>query len=221
MQRCRPARAVLGGPLGVGDQRVDRVGQPRLEGLGVAGVVVHQQPGLAVGDDLGNAADVGGDHRRRTRHRLEVHDAQRLVDRRADENRCRRENFADLVGRQHLRTQNTPVARPATAPRTAPPTSAAISGVSGAPAHSTSCTSGANRCAAATRCATPFCRVIRPTNATIGRRRVDAEFGEHRLARPRPSSGTRRRCRCRCAPRAPGRDPAPDRCAARRRACRS
>ena len=48
------------------------------------------------------------------------------------------------------RTQNTPV-RARDSSCTAAVTSAAISGVSGAPAHSTNCTSGANRCAAATR----------------------------------------------------------------------
>ena len=47
-------------------------------------------------------------------------------------------------------TQNTPV-REAASSCTAAATSAAISGVSGAPAHNTSCTSGANRCAAATQ----------------------------------------------------------------------
>ena len=48
------------------------------------------------------------------------------------------------------RTQNTPV-RAAASSCTAAVTSAAISGVSGAPAQSTNCTSGANLCAAATR----------------------------------------------------------------------
>ena len=66
------------------------------------------------------------------------------------------------------RTQKTPV-RARDSSCTAAVTSAAISGVSGAPAHSTSCTSGEKRWAAATRWATPFCLVIRPTNATIGR----------------------------------------------------
>jgi len=42
--------------------------------------------------------------------------------------------------------------------------SAAISGVSGEPAHRTSWTPGARSRAAASRCRSPFCRVIRPTN---------------------------------------------------------
>ena len=48
-------------------------------------------------------------------------------------------------------------------------TSAAISGVSGAPAARTSCASGSICSAARRRCATPFWRVIRPTNTTDGR----------------------------------------------------
>ena len=46
--------------------------------------------------------------------------------------------------------------------------SAAISGVSGAPAQSTSCTPGSKWCVAATKWPTPFCRVIRPTKDAIG-----------------------------------------------------
>ena len=104
---------------------------------------------------------------------------------------------------------------------TAAVTSAAISGVSGAPAHNTSWISGAKWWAAATRCATPFCRVIRPTKATIGR------------LRSTPSSASTESPGCGSAgipdvgvdPVAhhvhPVRDRARDRCAARRRACRS
>ena len=79
-------------------------------------------------------------------------------------------------------TQNTPE-RSRASSATPADTSAAISGVSGAPAHSTNCTSGPKRCAAASRWATPFCLVIRPTNATIGRPRSDAEVGKHGLPR--------------------------------------
>ena len=57
--------------------------------------------------------------------------------------------------------------------------------MSGAPAHSTSWASGANEAAARTRCATPFWRVIRPTNTTAGRAAVDAEALEHVGARVR------------------------------------
>ncbi len=47
--------------------------------------------------------------------------------------------------------------------------SAAISGVSGAPAHRINCTEGSKWAAAASRWASPFCRVIRPTKITDGR----------------------------------------------------
>ena len=47
-------------------------------------------------------------------------------------------------------------------------TSAPSSGVSGAPAHSTSCAEGSNERAASSRYSTPFWRVIRPTKTTDG-----------------------------------------------------
>ena len=48
-------------------------------------------------------------------------------------------------------------------------TSAAISGVSGAPAQSTNWACGSTWRAARSRCGTPFWRVMRPTKTTIGR----------------------------------------------------
>ena len=66
------------------------------------------------------------------------------------------------------RTQNTPE-RAADRCSTASAISAPISGVSGAPAHSTSCRSGSMWWAAAIRWRTPFCRVMRPTNTAMGR----------------------------------------------------
>ncbi len=66
-------------------------------------------------------------------------------------------------------TQNTP-SRGSASSATASAISAAISGVSGAPAHSTSWMSGIEVAVPRrARCRTPFCRVIRPTNAAIGR----------------------------------------------------
>ncbi len=44
-----------------------------------------------------------------------------------------------------------------------------ISGVSGAPAHSTTCTSGGSSAQARRNSGSPFCRVIRPTKTTDGR----------------------------------------------------
>ena len=46
--------------------------------------------------------------------------------------------------------------------------SSAISGVSGAPAHSTSWAAGSIAAAASSRWASPFWRVMRPTNTTVG-----------------------------------------------------
>ena len=63
--------------------------------------------------------------------------------------------------------QNTP-GRGACSSAIAAAVSAAISGVSGAPAHSTSWTPGSKWWVAAIRWPTPFCRVIRPTNDAIG-----------------------------------------------------
>ena len=83
-------------------------------------------------------------------------------------NRCCGENFADLANRQHLDPEH-PAAGLAPSCSTAAPTSGGDLRVSGAPAHSTSWTSGIEPVGAATRCGHPFCRVIRPTNATIGR----------------------------------------------------
>ena len=48
-------------------------------------------------------------------------------------------------------------------------TSSRISGVSGAPAHRISCTSGSRRRAASKRYGRPFCRVMRPTKTTLRR----------------------------------------------------
>src|SRR6185312_1292828 len=64
--------------------------------------------------------------------------------------------------------QTTPV-RVSPSDSTAAAVAAPISGVSGAPAQSTSCASGTKSRAAASRCPTPFCRVIRPTKTTYGR----------------------------------------------------
>ncbi len=59
-----------------------------------------------------------------------------------------------------------------------------ISGVSGAPAHSTSWTSAGRRSAARSRYGRPFWRVIRPTNTTEGR-----SGSSPRAARRRPRRG--------------------------------
>ena len=63
----------------------------------------HQPAGLAVDDDLGDAAGRRGDDRQLAGHRLEVDDAERLVDRRADEHGGAAQHRDDLVARQHRR----------------------------------------------------------------------------------------------------------------------
>ncbi len=74
--------------------------------------------------------------------------------------------------------------------------SAAISGVSGAPAQSTTWVPGGRYRMASTRCVTPFWRVMRPTNRTYGFIGIDAVL---QSARPGAAcTGTGRgRCRCR------------------------
>ena len=169
MQRCRPACPYCARLLRVGDQCVDRLGQPALEDRRVARVVVHQQ----------RRSDRRRPPRGCRRHRRPPPPSRTPS---PPDSRCpaartptgRRKPLLLRVFRGSCRSAASPAPRTrrcGRGPAPAPPsvTSAAISGVSGAPAHNTSCTSGANWCAAATRCATPFCRVIRPTNATIGR----------------------------------------------------
>ena len=56
--------------------------------------------------------------------------------------------------------------REARSPATSSVTSAASSGVSGWPAHSTSWASGISADAARSSTGTPFCRVMRPTKMT-------------------------------------------------------
>ena len=112
-------QAHRGGPHRVGAQLVDgvRPGRPRTPRSGTAWYG-HEQAGQPVGDDLGDAADRAGDDRRLAGHRLEVDDAQRLVDRRADEHGGVREQLGQLVARQHLahphdaRARLAPAARP-------------------------------------------------------------------------------------------------------------
>src|SRR3989454_8239575 len=80
-------------PLGRAHQLVDRGGQgarvpvgiTRLRRAPALGLEPDEDSGLPRYDDLGDAADLGGDDGRLTGHRLEVDDAEGLVHRRADE----------------------------------------------------------------------------------------------------------------------------------------
>src|ERR1700760_3215008 len=62
-----------------------------------------QRAGRAVRDDLRDPAGARADHRGPAGHRLQVHDAQRLVDRRAGEHRGVAEQLDHLALGQHLR----------------------------------------------------------------------------------------------------------------------
>ena len=66
------------------------------------GLEGHEVAGLAVFDDLGNAADGRGDHGRATSHGFEVHDAEGLVNGRAHEHARVREHLNQLRARHHL-----------------------------------------------------------------------------------------------------------------------
>ena len=81
----------------------------------------HQQAGLAVGDHLGDAAGGGRHHRRLAGHRLQVDDAHRLVDRRADEDGGVGEHLDHLGLGQHLRPPRPPRSGWPAARRPAPP----------------------------------------------------------------------------------------------------
>ena len=156
----------------------------------------HQPAGHAVDDDLGDAAGRRADDRGAARHRLEVHDAERLVDRRADERRRGAEDRAQLVARQHPIDPDDALARllqPAHEPldlghdlrsvRARPRT--------GPPARRRGSRSAARR-----KYGSPFCRVIRPTKTTDGFAGSMPSSRQQR-ADPRPDATRRRRCRCR------------------------
>ncbi len=66
-----------------------RIAHERVDGLGQGGQIRrrHEQAGLAIDHDLGDAADRAGDDRRAAGHRLQVDDPERLVDRGAAEDR--------------------------------------------------------------------------------------------------------------------------------------
>ena len=71
---------------------------------------MHEAARVPVDDDVGDPSDVARDDRRFARHRLEVHDAERFVDRRADEHGAVCEHLAHLLARQHLRHEVDAVA---------------------------------------------------------------------------------------------------------------
>src|SRR5262249_9562268 len=83
------------GPVRIVQEMLDSCGQialeavriTRLERVTAGRVEGDQEPRFAVDDDLGDAADRARDDRRLTRHRLEIDDPERLIDRGAAEHR--------------------------------------------------------------------------------------------------------------------------------------
>ena len=127
----------------VGQQRVQRGGEVAAEARRIdrsntceAISTGTSSAGLAVDDHLRDAADATGDHGRPARHRLQVDDPERLVDRRAAEHGRVGVELAGSSRLHHLVDPDHPAAR-AWAAATASSISRAISGVSGAPAQRT------------------------------------------------------------------------------------
>ncbi len=167
------------GERGLGEEPVHTIGEAGFERRRIGRVVVHEETGGPVGDDLGDAPDVAGDHGRRARHGLEVDDAERLVDRGAHEDGGVREHLADVAAAEHVGDPVHAVARRRAARprrrRSRRPAPVCRRRRRAAPPGQ----SGSKPSAARSRWGTPFWRVIRPTKATIGRFGIDAEPGEH------------------------------------------
>ena len=172
--RCRPLTPIVRRSAGIRDERVDGPGQLAREALGVSRlddpVVLYQidrdeAAGLAVDHDLGDAAHRRRDHGDLAGHRLQVDEAERLVDRRAAEDRRVGVQLDRRRPVHHLRDPHD-ARPPAWASATAASTSRAISGVSGIPAHSTTCDSGVELGDGPDQVEEPFCREIRPTKRT-------------------------------------------------------
>ena len=176
----------------------------RRAGAVVAGLDRHEQAGHAVVDDLEDAAGRRRHDGGLAGHRLEVDDPQRLVDRRADEHRGVAEELDHLAAWAASRSsQTTPLAlglqlaRRGARPRRRSPACRARRRRARAGPPGRTCG------AASSRCATPFWRVIRPTNTTDGRAGSIAVALEHVGARVGRVLA-RCRCRCRSRARAPG-----------------
>ena len=90
-----PGLAHAPGPLGIGQGLPQRL--PERGGV----TRLHQPAGLAVHHHLGDAPDPARHHRRAAGHGLEVDQAERLVDGRADEDRGVTVELDDLGNRQH------------------------------------------------------------------------------------------------------------------------
>src|SRR3954468_20300727 len=107
-----PSPPVSRREIGIAGQPVDALGDAAFEAGRVVGVVRHDEPGLAVEHDLRDTSDAAGHHGGLTRHRFQVHDPERLVDRRAEERQRTGQHLADFLARQHLRDDEDAVAAP-------------------------------------------------------------------------------------------------------------
>ena len=179
MQRSRPATPHCRARSGSATKALTASANRALEERRVTRVVVHQQPGLTLGEHLRDAADVGGHHRRRAGHRLQVHDAQRLVHRRADEHCRGGQHSRTLPIGSISRTQNTPDrARASSAPPRSPRRRSP-----GCPARRRTAPVGPRGRSGARR--RPGARPLLPGDPADERHdralRVDAELGQHRV----------------------------------------
>ena len=109
-----PAAPIRAARSGSASSSVIRAARPARERVGVVRVVGHQQPGAAVVDHLGDAADGTGDDGGAAGRGLQVHDAQRLVDRGDDEDGRAGDQRHQLLARHHrLDPHHAPRAGPA------------------------------------------------------------------------------------------------------------
>ncbi len=139
----------------------------RFEGAFVQLIDRNEKACFAIHDDFLDATDGAGDDGGLASHGLEVDDAEGLVDGRAAEDggvgvELEHGGFID-----HLLNPDDAGAG-AWAAATAACISAAISGVSGAPAQRTTWNPGSMWRMALTRWMMPFCRAMRPTKRTKG-----------------------------------------------------
>ena len=129
----------------------------------------HEQPRLAVDDDLGDAADRARHDRRLARHRLEVDDPERLVDRRAAEHRRVRCRAAASIGLSTISAIQMMCGWVVRASSTAASISRRSPGCPARRRRARPAVSVGRCLIARTRWMIPFWRVIRPTNSTYGR----------------------------------------------------
>ena len=136
-----------------------------------------------------------GDDGRLAGRGLEVDDPERLVHRRAAEHGRVGVELARLLATDHLSDPDDVRTLGLRCRHARAPSRAAISGVSGWPAQSTTPMPGSRWRMARTRWTMPFWRVMRPTKSTYGHRWIDRRGARARRSRGRDGR-SRRRSRC-------------------------